>query len=366
LVGFLDSGSNICAIHDRYRKFIPNSAIKPCHIYINGVLGKIFCTRSAELPLQIGPLKTKALFYLVRTLPKQVLIGNEFMAKHGISLHPGTNSWKLDGKSYPFLSSEELERDKKKTRESYCLEAVKLIKSTCAPQFEEYRDQYYALLDEFEDIFSFSPGVAKCEPMRINTGSAAPIKEGQRRMSAQKAEIVEAMVQDHVAKGWLEPCEGPWRANWVVAPKKGDEGFRPCGDYQRLNNITVDNAFPMPSAQENLDFVGQSHVFSTFDLTKGYYQIPLAEEDMDKTALWSPSGLYRYRVMPFGLKNAPKVFQWLMNQVLAPMLRKSAMVYLDDVIINSKTPEEHLRHLREFFTLIEESGLGRGPSRGDA
>ena len=283
LIGFWDSGSNISAIHDQYRKFVTSSAIQTCHLGIRSAQGKFFCTKKADLFVQLGPIKAKHTFLFMKTLPKQILFGLDFMAKYGVNLHPQDNTWSCKGTITPFVAKP---INDKCDFSTCCLQAVNYVKNQYPVAFPEYAVQYDQLLDEFQEIFSFTPGIAKCEPMHIDTGAAFPIEDGQRRMSAVKAEIIEQTVQDQLKKGWLEPCDGPWRCNWVVAPKKGDEGYRPCGDYRRLNDVTISDAYPSPDAKENLEYAGQAKVFSIFDLTKGYYQIPIAEADRDKTAIW--------------------------------------------------------------------------------
>jgi len=365
LIGFFDGGSNISVVNDRFRLYMPKSKISPCHVIVRSAQGKFVCTKKVQMNVRLGHVNANHTFYIWKNLPKQILFGTDFMAKYGISIHYHEKSWSADGKYYPFAPAEQKDRHAGLLPSgcaTYCLQAVEHIK-TNPVDFSEFTELYHGLLDEFQEIFSFEPGIAKCQPMRIKTDSAKPVQEPQRRMPAHKAELVDAMVKEHRAKGWLEPADGPWRANWVIAPKKGDEKVRPCGDYRRLNDVTVSDAFPIPNATENLEFVGQAKVFSTFDLTKGYYQIPIALEDRPKTALWSSMGLFQYTVMPFGLKNAPKVFQRMMNNILEPMLRKTAMVYIDDVITYSETHEEYSEHVRQFFGLIKESRMTLNPKK---
>ena len=310
----------------------------------------------ATFEIHCGPIKATHDFYLMRSLPKQILLGMDFMTKFKVSIHPSDNCWMTDGQKYNFLPTDKI------TTTSLSLEAVEHIKINSPIDFNLYKLKFFNLIEEFEDIFCFRPGLAKCEPMSIDTGTAQPIQQPQRRMNEKKSKEVEEHVQEMLAEEWLVPSNSPWRANFVMVPKKGGD-TRPCGDYRQLNDITKTDAYPMPDAQEVLDWLGNSKVFSTFDLTKGYFQIPIAEEDQEKTAVWSSSGLYHYRVMPFGLKNAPKVFQRLMNKILEPYLKKFMMVYLDDVIIFSNDPESHLEHLRIFFGVIRETGLTLNPKK---
>ena len=357
LVGFFDSGSSVSAINYHFRKFIPKNNIHSCHLKLRSAQGTFFCTKKAELRVNCGNVDSVHTFLIMKNLPKQILLGFDFMRENKISLHPATNQWEVSGVKLPFV-----DLSTKCNLQTLNLEAVDFIKVNHPVDFQEFASDFFTLVESFAEIFSFTPGIARCEPMRIDTGTAQPVAQPQRRMSHKKAQLMEESLAEMLAAGQVVHSDSPWRANFVMAPKP-DGQSRPCGDYRQLNDLTRSDAYPMPNCQEILDWIGQSKVFSTFDLTKGYYQIPIAEEDQCKTAVWSPSGLYHYKVMPFGLKTAPKVFQRLMNAVLAPFLRKFAMVFLDDVIIYSKTPQEHLEHLRQFFEAIQKIGLTLNPKK---
>ncbi|MBM3938844.1 MAG: DDE-type integrase/transposase/recombinase, partial [Sphingomonadales bacterium] len=137
--------------------------------------------------------------------------------------------------------------------------------------------------------------------------------------------------------------------------RKQDGSWRPCGDYRRLNNITQHDRYPLPNLQ---DFAANLHgctIFSKIDLKKGYHQIPMAAGDIEKTAIVTPFGLYEYLRMPFGLKNAAQTFQRLMDHIFRDM--PFVFIYLDDMIIASRTPAEHHQHLEDIFTVLQANGL---------
>ena len=119
-----------------------------------------------------------------------------------------------------------------------------------------------------------------------------------------------------------------------------------CIDYRALNSNTVVDRYPIPRVDEILDRLGGSTIYSKIDLTQAYHQVEVAPEHRHRTAFQSRWGLYEYTVLPFGLMNAPATFQWLMDSVLKENLDIFAMVYLDDILIFSRTPEEHEAHIR--------------------
>ena len=127
-------------------------------------------------------------------------------------------------------------------------------------------------------------------------------------------------------------------------------------DYRKLNQLTRFDAYPMPRTEEVLDRIDPATVITTLDLVKGYWQIPLAPESKEMTAFTTPFGLFEFEVMPFGLHNAPATFQRLMNYILQGC-EGFAGAYLDDVIIYSRSWDEHLDHLREVFQRLQEAGL---------
>ena len=128
-------------------------------------------------------------------------------------------------------------------------------------------------------------------------------------------------------------------------------------DYGKLNAVTVKDTYPLPRLDECLDWLGDTKVFSALDAISGYWQMPIPEPDRDKTAFSCHSGLYRFSRMPFGLTNAPATFQRAMDILLSPFRWKSCLVYLDDIIIFSKSWEEHISHVDEILSVLEKAGV---------
>ncbi|CAI7802682.1 unnamed protein product [Closterium sp. NIES-54] len=151
-----------------------------------------------------------------------------------------------------------------------------------------------------------------------------------------------------------EPSRSPWAALILLAPKK-DEGLRMCIDYRSLNAATVKNRFSVPRVEDLLDGVQGARVFSKIDLRSGYHQIRVFPEDQDKTAFRTKQGLFEFRVLPFDLTNAP--FHMLMNTVLFEFLGSFVVVYLGDILIFSKTKEEHVQHLQKVFEVLRKEQL---------
>ena len=160
----------------------------------------------------------------------------------------------------------------------------------------------------------------------------------------------------------IEPSSSPWSSPVVLVRKK-DGTYRFCVDYRQLNKLTKKDAHPLPRIDDTLDSLQGSCWFSTLDLASGYWQVEVDPAHKEKTAFTTPFGLHQFKVMPFGLCNAPSTFQRLMELVLAGLQWSICLVYLDDIIIHSKTVKEHLARLREVFTRLRQAGLKIKPAK---
>ena len=153
----------------------------------------------------------------------------------------------------------------------------------------------------------------------------------------------------------------------MVLVRKKDGSLRFCVDYRKLNSVTKPDVFPMPRIDDMLDQLGKSRYFSTLDLASGYWQIRVVPSSQEKTAFIAPQGLYEFRVMPFGLMNAPATFQRMMQKVLMglnpPDGPDFVSVYVDDVLVFSDTLGEHLQHLRLVIDKLQGAGLKLKPSK---
>ena len=160
-------------------------------------------------------------------------------------------------------------------------------------------------------------------------------------MSAPENRAMEQYIQGSLAAGIIQPSSSPAGAGFFFVSKK-DKSLRPCIDYRGLNNITVKNRYPLPLISSAFELLQGATIFSKLDLRNAYHLVCIREGDEWKTAFNTPSGHYEYLVMPFGLTHAPAVFQGLLNDVLRDMLNICVFVYLDDILIFSKTKQDHV------------------------
>eukprot|EP00731_Ephydatia_muelleri_P014390 Em0008g110a len=227
------------------------------------------------------------------------------------------------------------------------------------------KEMLFSLLMEYKDVFSFRSsdlGHTSLLQHRINTGSEGPIQCPPRRIPQARREDVRRLLREMLDNGIVEPSEGPWSSPIVLAKKK-DGTLRFCVDYRKVNTITKRDAYPLPRIDDTLGTLGGSKFFTTMDLASRYWQVEMAPEDRPKTAFSTPEGLYQFRVMPFGLCNAPATFQRLMDRVLGTLKWSSCLVYFDDIIVVGSSFGDHLRHITSVLMKLREAGLKLKPTK---
>ena len=207
----------------------------------------------------------------------------------------------------------------------------------------------------FPEVFSDSPGLTKVVKMTIKTGDHEPLVSHPHRVPDRLKDGVRREVLKLVEEGIAVPSCSPWASPIVPVPKT-DGSVRICIDYRRLNEITVGDPFYMVTLEEILEKVGSAQVMSKLDLSKGFYQVEVDVRSQEKTAFVCPFGKFEFRRMPFGLKNAPALFQRCMEVVLHSCYQFSAP-YIDDVLVFSQNPEEHAKHLRRVLQELSNSGM---------
>ena len=167
---------------------------------------------------------------------------------------------------------------------------------------------------------------------------------------------ISQMLEDEI----IEPSKSPWNFPLIVVPKKSnneEKKWRIVVDFRKLNNITVNDVFPLPNISDILDHLGKSKYFSTIDLANGYHQICLNDADKEKTAFSTSLGHFHFKRMPFGLKGAPSTFQRMMNSILSGLNRIKCLVYLDDVIVTGHNLNDHNLKLESLFDCLRINNL---------
>ena len=204
-------------------------------------------------------------------------------------------------------------------------------------------------LMRYSDVFDPSLGHTTVVTHKIDTGDAAPIRQYPRRLPYAYREETDKQVSDMLQKGVIKPSNSPW-ASPIVLVKKKDGSFRFCIDYRKLNAVTKKDAHPLPRVDDLLDALQGSCMFSTLDLRSGYWQVSVDPQDQHKTAFVTPSGLWEFERMPFGVSNGCATFQRAIEIVLSGLTYETCLCYFDDVIV----PSSNLKQQCDRLTLVLE------------
>ena len=220
---------------------------------------------------------------------------------------------------------------------------------------EPKKGQLQEVLLSFPQVLANTPGRTNLVQHHISVGDASPIQQKPYRVPYAQRDLVEQELDRMLQANVIRPSTSPWASPIVLVTKK-DGNVRFCVDYRKLNQVAKFDAYPMPRIEELIDTIGPAGVITTLDLAKGYWQIPVDEESKDKTAFTTPFGLYEFEVMPFGLHSAPATFQRMINHTLRDCW-PFARAYIDDIVIFSRSWEEHLVHLQGVFTCLQTAKL---------
>ncbi|GBG70992.1 hypothetical protein CBR_g8291 [Chara braunii] len=218
------------------------------------------------------------------------------------------------------------------------------------------------LIREYHDVFPSSFSYAGIPPMRDVEHSIQLVPEyrvhhqAPYRLSIPEATELKHQLEELLRLSFIKPSNSAWGAP-VLFARKADGTLRLCIDYRGLNRYTVKNSYPMPRSDELFDRLAGNRFFTKIDLRSGYHQIRVAATNQPKTAFRSRFGHYKFTVMPFGLTNAPATFQRAMNDISRDILEQYVLVYLGDILVYSRTLEEHLRHLRDVLDRLRRHGF---------
>ncbi|KAD0280377.1 hypothetical protein E3N88_44511 [Mikania micrantha] len=185
---------------------------------------------------------------------------------------------------------------------------------------------------------------------------AQPVAKAPYRLAPTEMKEMMTQLKELLDKGFIRPSVSPWGAP-VLFVKKKDGSMRMCIDYRELNKLTVKNRYPLPRIDDLFDQLQGASWFSKIDLRSGYHQLKVREQDIPKTAFRTRYGHYEFLVMSFGLTNAPAAFMDLMNRVCRPMLDRSVIVFIDDILIYSKNEGDHACHVREVLEILRKEKL---------
>uniref|UniRef100_A0A034VIH7 Retrovirus-related Pol polyprotein from transposon gypsy n=1 Tax=Bactrocera dorsalis TaxID=27457 RepID=A0A034VIH7_BACDO len=338
----------------------------------DGTTSKIF--DAVETTIQLGQTSLKAVLHVMPGAIDDVILGLDTLGNMGAIVSCGGHQVVLKASdaqqstaartmSSKAVSNVTLNtpdtrllkrRMKKKTRrEPKCRRVNRLGTSSAVNQRNEaarIRD----FLDEELRKFESMNGVTTVAEHKITMTDSRPIKQRYFPRNPAMQAIINAEIDELLAKKCIEPSHSPHSAPIVLARKKNGK-WRLCVDYRQLNARSVPDAYPLPRIQHILDKLRRARYISSLDLKNGYWQIPLEQGSRPYTAFTVPGrGLFQWRVMPFGLHSAPATFQRVLDQVIGPEMEPHAFAYLDDIIVIGSTFEEHIRNLRKVLQRLQQ------------
>lgn len=390
-----DTGATDCVVSDAFLSRTGLTAVQATRPLTVAVAGdtEMTLTKVIKAPVQVGTVRTTVTMYVMPTLLKGIdmILGMDWLTQHDAHVHTKTSKITLTVKGKQHVVAGRSHRAGLTVAALQALhadpkfitakQAHKAMKQGCngwlfvvqdAPKARggldeittdlgtDFDDELRSLLKSKESVFASPAGL----PTNVAMHPVIPMYQGSPatyskpyRLSPLEEQEVDRQIADLLAKGFIEPSCSPYGSPVLFVQKK-DGTLRMCIDYRQLNKYTVPDRYPIPRIDALLDKVGQNRVFTSLDLQSGYHQMLLHESDVPKTAFVTHKGQYQFKVLCFGLTNAPSAFQRLMNHLLHDFIQENIVqVYLDDILVMSKTPQEHLLHLSRVLERLQEKGL---------
>ena len=297
-----------------------------------------------------------------------VIIGMDFLTKYEATINckARTVNFKPPGE-VPFDFMGERGKDQKMLISA--MKARKWLASGCVgflanivdtSQKEKTKLEDVPVVNEFKGVFPEDlPGIPPDREIMFEIEllpGTSPISKAPYRMAPAELRELQTQLQELLDKGFIRPSHSPWGAP-VLFVKKKDGTLRMCIDYRELNKVTIKNRYPLPRIDDLFDQLKGASIFSKIDLRSGYHQLKIKEGDIPKSAFRTRYGHYEFLVMPFGLTNAPAAFMDLMNRVFKEYLDKFVIVFIDDILIYSRSRDEHAEHLRVALQTLKEHRL---------
>jgi hypothetical protein len=371
IVGFkhvaalIDTGSTTSVISADFEKQIPPKEKKEKEVeklnLITACGDPMAKLKTVELQVKLHSVDDNLVrhnFHVVPNLAVKCILGMDFITNLEFRLNTASRriSYKNDGKQYHLIA----QISKAQACQVCVIVNQKLEEeiNTLIGRTENRAEDLRKTLENNKGIFATSDadfGMAIGEEHCIET-VGPPVFIPPRRHPRVMLPVIDNHIEMMLKYDVIEESTSPYSSP-ILLVKKKDGTIRFCVDLRFVNDITIKDKFPIPSIEQTRDYLNGAKYFSTLDFISGYWQIPIREKDRHKTAFTTQNGHYQFKRMAFGFTNAPPTFQRIMTKILRKVIGKFALVYLDDVIIFSKTEDEHLMHIGIVFGLIHKSGM---------
>lgn len=302
---------------------------------------------NVEICIQ-GKIVPICLTALPESRKTETLLGVDFLEKAGIVLNLVQKTWYFADdlkRVYPFVQQNDVEPGP-----HICEIQDQYLRPEEGSLLDlSQREVFSQLLQQNADLFRSDGGPpTDFATHHIRTVDCEPKSVPPYTLSGPKKAFLKKEIDRLLKEEIIEECESPWGSPVVLVPKP-DGKFRLCVDYRKLNSVTISDSYPMARIDDLLQSAKSTSYMSTIDLQSGFWQIPVEEQDRDKTCFVTPFGTYRFRRMPFGLKNAPMTFSRLMDRFRSGLGDRSIFTYLDDILVLSESFEKHIEDITAVF-----------------
>lgn len=364
----LDTGAQLSIMAVNVFSKIPRNEVKmikspeQCYETITTVSGeRLNCIGQYEVPFTLYEnIKFRNIFLIIPRLDEGIILGIDFITKHDIIIQPGKRLLSF-GKNNP------PDNNDTKTSVDYddTVYPIFNVSVTTKDDYERFRLAHLSHNEQeiIGSVLAKYSAVFKQKTMELGSGTTVkhaihitgpPVFQPLRRLANSFRPIVKAAIDEMLEAKVIRESASPFASPVVIVPKPKSPGeWRFCVDYRKVNELTIKDMHPLPRIDATLDALQGAKYFTTLDLLCGYWQIEIEEQHKHITAFICEFGQFEWNRMSFGLCNAPATFQRFMNSIFRKVLYKSVLIYLDDVIIFSKTLEEHAKHIEEVLQILE-------------
>lgn len=352
-----DSGAEVSIINEKLIKKLnvnKNKISQASQTIITANSSREKTVGRAKVTVNIGLLQNDACFYICEKTCHDIIVGLDLIYLFNLEQ-------RKNGEIVQNLSELQLETNYVTIEPFQKQHNFNKIVSSCSSE-EETNDDILQLINKYSNIFAkskFDVGSIGNEKCQIHLTNNIPINTRPIRHSEQNNQIIKTITDELLETGLISESNSPYSFSVVLANKKDDgKKTRLCVDYRKLNQITTTESYPYPLVGELIDQTINCKFFTTLDVASGFHHIQIAKEDRCKTAFVTFSGKFEWNVMPFGLKNAPAIFQRALHRILRKhKLDAFASNYMDDILIFSKDYQQHLGHIEKVFKTISAENI---------
>lgn len=351
----IDTGSNKNFIHPRFTKVANDT--EP--FKVSSVGGDIDITKYSQGTFFYPLSNLNIIFYHMKELKTfDAIIGHDTLKSLKAIIDPAQERMIINNHEIKLLQ--------------HTFEANNIITIRDEHLDEVDKNKLKEILNKYQDLFQPPdeklPFTTRIEA-EIRTADDSPVYGKTYPYPLSLTDEVNKQVKKLLDDGIIRPSRSPYNSPVWIVPKKadasGEKKYRMVIDYRKLNSKTISDRYPIPDTTVVLANLGKSRYFTTLDLASGFHQIPLAQKDIEKTAFSVNNGKYEFVRMPFGLKNAPGIFQRVMDDVLREFIGKICHIYIDDIIIFSKTFEEHMEHIKIILETLRKANFRVQPDKSE-